>query len=326
VPPDGLDLPRDAAQWFARMHSGEATDAERRAFAAWLQADPAHQREYRRLMRLWDAALAVPETRLRALMRDVPARPAPHWLPRRRACVGLAAACALAVVAELAGPMRHSGPAADVIELATRQGERREASLPDGSTLHLNSGTRLVVRFDKDSRRVALERGEAYFEVRHDAARPFVVDGGIGRVTVTGTRFDVRRDADLLRVSVESGSVRLAAGRGGWPAERRLAAGQQAAAHADGTLGGIMEVDVGRLAAWRGGKVVFDDMPLAAVIQEMNRYLPRPARLAAPGLDRYRVSGVFDIDDPQAMMAALPVIAPVAVERAVNGDLAVVAR
>lgn len=324
--PDELEHPRDAAEWFSRMHSGEATDEDRQAFAAWCSADPAHEREYRKLACMWDAALAVPEQRLRALMRDAPASAAPPRPSRRRAGLGLAAACTLAAVAGLAGPWQESGRAADVIEIATRKGERHRASLPDGSILHLNSDTRLAVRFGEGKRLVELQRGEAFFEVRHDAARPFVVDGDMGRVTVTGTRFNVRRDAEALQVSVESGSVRLESGRWWWPAERRLAAGEQAVAAADRSVSEVARVDVGHVSAWQHGKVVFKEMPLATVIREMNRYLDRPARLEVPELGQHRVSGVFSADDPEAMIAALPAIAPVLVHRSADGGVSVVAR
>ena len=341
---DSLEHPADAAHWFARMHSGEATDADRQAFAAWRGADPRHERDYGRLARQWDAALAVPEERLRALAGRPPRNPrlaggragaalpaaamsrVPPRLPRRRAGLALAGACSLAAAAGLAGLWLGSARTAHAIEFATRPGERRRVGLADGSTLHLNADTRLVARLGEGERRVELERGEAFFEVRHDPSRPFVVDGGMGRVTVTGTRFNVRRDADALQVSVESGSVRLDSGRWWRPAGRRLAAGQQAVARADGTLGEVARVNVANLSAWRLGKVIFSDMPLADVVREMNRYLPRPARLAAPGLGGQRVSGVFSIDDPEAMIAALPAIAPVLVYRLQDGSIRVVAR
>src|SRR3546814_10209376 len=66
-----------------------------------------------------------------------------------------------------------------------------------------------VCSSDLHQRRVELAEGEALFRVEHDAGRPFTVEAGNGRVTVTGTRFDVRRDADSTRVAVEQGSVKV---------------------------------------------------------------------------------------------------------------------
>lgn len=72
-------------------------------------------------------------------------------------------------------------------------------------------------------------------------------------------------------------------------------------------------VQIENVLAWRQGKIVFRNAPLAQVVAEMNRYLARPIRLDVPSLRDYRVAGVFNIDEPEAILAALP---------AVFGDLA----
>ncbi|GAA5232041.1 FecR family protein [Verticiella sediminum] len=321
---DPLERPGDAAHWFARMQSGETSAQDRRDFDAWCAADPAHLRDYRRLLAQWQVAALVPRQRLHRLMQAASTPAVPPDPSRRR--FGLAAgALALAAAAGLAA---HALRPTDRVSLAlaTPQGERREVILPDGSTVHLNAATELAVRFDHSQRHVELLRGEAFFTVRHDAGRPFVVDGGLGQVTVTGTRFDVRRDADALRVTVASGSVRLQSGPWWHAGERRLTAGQQALAYADRTLSEAVKVDVDQSLAWQRGKVIFNDAPLATVIDEMNRYLPQPARLQALGLAQYRVSGIFGVDDPDALLDALPAIAPVTVLRLGDGRVAVLAR
>lgn len=323
---DVLDLPRDAAHWFSRMHSGEATESDQEAFAAWCSANPAHEREYRRLASQWDAMQSVSQTRLRGLMDESLAASRPPKMSRRRFGLGMAAACSLPIMAAiLAAPYVFDGDES-LVTYSTRKGERRQVALPDGSTLHLNGDTRLTSRFGAGERRVELAQGEAFFEVRHDASRPFVVEGGWGQVTVTGTRFNVRRDSEALQVSVESGSVRLESGPWWRHSERRLTSGQQAIAYAGSTLSDIAQVDVKNLTAWQRGKIVFNNVPLATVISEMNRYLMRPARLDAPGLGQHRVSGIFSVDDPQAMIDALPAIAPVSLERLQDGRVRVVAR
>lgn len=323
---DRLDHPRDAAQWFARMQSGEVSDDDRRAFEAWRTADPEHEQQYRRLAYIWEATLAVPESRLQALMQENDAPPARPWLARRRFGLGLAGACTLAV-AGMAGVSRGwFAPEPEALTLVTRRGERHQVTLPDGSILHMNFGTRVVVRFQADLRLLELRQGEAFFDVSHDAARPFVVNAGMGRVTVTGTRFNVRREAASTRVSVESGSVRVDNGRWWARSERRLGAGQEVVAYADQTLGEVDQADVSNLVAWQRGKMVFNDVALAEVIDEMNRYLAQPARLATTALGQLRVSGVFGVDDPQAMIDALPSIVPVQVIRLLDGRIRIAPR
>lgn len=327
-PSDVPDHPRDAAQWFARMHSGDVTEQDRQAFDAWLAADPEHEQQYQHLRFLWDASLLIPPERLRGMMtQDAPAPPpalSHAGLSRRRVGLGLAAAGALAVMA--LGVRGRFTPPTDSMAVSTRKGERRKLTLPDGSELHLNTDTLAHIRFYDDLRQVELQRGEVLLQVRKDAARPFVVDAGLGQVTVTGTRFNVRRDAKALQVSVESGSVLMRSGHWWNRSEQHLGAGQQAIAHAEHGLGLPQAANIGNIVAWQRGKIIFSDMPLSQVIAEMNRYLPQPARLVAPQLGNHRISGVFGIDDPQAMINALPAIAPVRVLRLKDGAVRIAAQ
>ncbi|WP_241117998.1 FecR family protein, partial [Achromobacter xylosoxidans] len=98
-------------------------------------------------------------------------------------------------------------------EYRTQVGELRSVALPDGSRAELNSRSHIRVRFGEAERRVELVAGEALFSVEKNTGRPFVVDAGLGTAVVTGTRFDVRRDAEQVRVLVESGSVKVAGAR-----------------------------------------------------------------------------------------------------------------
>lgn len=328
-PPDGDDAlahPGDAAHWFARMHSGETTPEDEQAFAAWRDARPENARDYRQLMRQWDAMRSVSPARLRSLMDPALTATPPPPMSRRRFGLGVATACALPIAVGLMAAPFVFDDEDQRLNYATRKGERRDVTLPDGSTLHLNGDTRLAARISADERRVELEQGEAFFDVQHDASRPFVVAGGLGQVTVTGTRFNVRRDSASLQVSVESGSVRLQSGSWWWQRERRLVAGQQAIAYPGNALSEVAQVNVQNLTAWQRGKIIFNNVPLATVISEMNRYLPRPASLEAPDIGQHRVSGIFSVDDPQAMIDALPAIAPVALDRQPDGAIRVVAR
>ncbi|WP_193075194.1 FecR family protein [Pseudomonas sp. FME51] len=323
---DNLDQPRDAAHWFARMQSGEATEEDRRAFEAWRAADPENDRQYRNLDHFWEATRAVPERRLRGMMEEAP-QPVPQpRLSRRQFGLGLAAACSLVAVTYVVGTSGVFNQPLESIELATTKGERRQIALPDGSTLDLNTNTLAVVRFYQDQRRIDLQQGEIFIAVRPDADRPFVVDAGMGQATVTGTRFNVRRDADAVGISVESGSVRVRSGPWWNRRERALTAGQRVVAHADQPLGDVSDADVSAIAAWQRGRVIFNNEPLAHVINEMNRYLARPAQLEAAHLGQYHISGVFSVDDPEAMIDALPAIAPVRVVHLPDGQARILAR
>jgi hypothetical protein len=82
-------------------------------------------------------------------------------------------------------------------------------TLADGSRVTLDGDSRITVRLDANGRHIALERGEAYFEVAHDPVRPFAVAANGRQAVAVGTRYAVRRDGGDLRVVVTQGTVRL---------------------------------------------------------------------------------------------------------------------
>ena len=162
-------------------------------------------------------------------------------------------------------------------DLQTALGERRDIELPDGSQLQLNGATRLGVRYSAGQRQVVLEAGEVMFSVAHDSARPFVVDTAQGRVTVTGTRFDVRPDRGHTRVAVEQGSVKVEGASG---PSAQLTAGLGAHIDPQGQVVAPYPVDAAVVTAWRHGKLVFDNATLAEVVTEVSRYRSQPLRVA----------------------------------------------
>lgn len=303
--------PRDAAAaWFARARSGRMGQADRQAFDAWLQADAVHRKEYALLEQLWEGTAQVGHDRLRSLAGAPPAAPARR---RRRAVLGwtLAGAGALAA-GGLGVGLRWQGAAGYEQTLATAHGERRTVLLPDQSSIDLNTDSRAVVRYYADRREVDLEAGEANFSVSANASRPFVVQAGRASVRVTGTRFNVRRWEDAVEVAVSAGSVDVQAG--GWAFWRRqaLGPGQGLLATRDG-LTAAATVDVAAATAWREGRVVFNNTPLAKAVAELNRYAPFTMRLEGPGLSQVRVAGTLNVDTPGTLLELLPRIAPVRV-------------
>ena len=196
--------------------------------------------------------------------------------------------------------------------------------MPDGSTLELNSRSRVQVSFEADRRHVDLSEGEAMFSVAHDNARPFVVQAGPGQITVTGTRFDVRRDGEQARVAVESGHVQV---QGVDPQTRvNLTAGQGTQVSAQGHVAAVQAVNAQALTAWRKGQLVFDNATLGEVAAEVSRYRAQPLQVSSPALAQLRVSSVFKVDDTDALLRALPKILPVAIRTREDGSQEIIAR
>ena len=91
--------------------------------------------------------------------------------------------------------------------VVTGVGEQRTLTLEDGTRIQLNTDTRAVVRYDERLRRVELEKGEAMFEVARRPDWPFVVTAGDRQIRALGTAFVVRREAEVLAVTLVEGKV-----------------------------------------------------------------------------------------------------------------------
>lgn len=325
--PSASDDPRDlAASWFAYLHSGDGTQEDWRVFEQWRQAHPENDRQYRNVQRIWDATLHIPENEIREILmrREAPA-PRPN-LARRRFGWGLAGVCSAALIGGVALNSGWLASPLQTVQLISKRGERHQITLPDGSTLDVNTGTRAVARLYEGRRVVELLEGEIFFSVQHDAESPFVVDAGGNHIVVTGTRFNVRYDAQTARVSVESGSVDVYSGRWWNRQSRSLVKDQGIDVFEEQALGGVQQRDLDATLAWQRGKIVFENTPLAQAVAEINRYLDRPARLDAPALRDHRIAGIFSVDDPQALIDMLPEFAPVRVYHLQDGHTRIVAK
>ena len=307
----------DAARWFVRLQEPVVSADEQQRFDAWLNEHPQHRDEFQLLQGLWTAADLLPAPRLKALVETPPAR------RERRPLLRYAVAASVVAVAlglGLFSGLNH--PGGYRAEFSTVLGERKHVALPDGSVIDLNSRSRLQVRFEKDRRLIELSEGEAMFSVEHDTSRPFVVEAGSGKVTVTGTRFDVRRDFTQTRVAVEQGTVKVQ----GYNAPDNdfisLTAGLGTYVDAQGKVAAAYAVNPAELTAWRSGKLVFNN----ASLSEVSRYREKPLTVSNPAVASLRLTSVFKSDNTEALLKALPSILPVAVRTHADGSQEIISK
>ncbi|HET9818785.1 MAG TPA: FecR domain-containing protein [Rhodanobacteraceae bacterium] len=332
-------IERVAAAWLARRDGDHWSTADQVAFAAWLEADAAHRVVFLRLDAAWRETGRLKALSAGARQDRPPARGewarspyfashignanamtgghgrTVHATTRRRRrrwpmLAGLVAGLLIAVVAggfawrDLAHVERGTW--------RTAIGARQVVHLSDGSTATLGSDTGLSVAFSRSLRNLDLTQGEAFFDVAHNAARPFVVHAGAYRVIAVGTRFDVRRDADKLRVVVTRGLVRLQSGQDPAQAPAMLPAGSIATIDGDDVAIRRVPLDQAvEFLSWRDGYVVFHGTPLAEAIREFNRYNARKIVIADPSLDELKVGGNFRLDNSDAFVRLLQKVFPV---------------
>jgi transmembrane sensor len=294
--------PRNAAQWIARLQSGAASAADRAAFDAWLDRRPEHRRDFARAGAVWELARGL---RTSGAARGHLTLPVPESRRNRQRprmiMFGLGASVAAAMLALALWPRAEF--------YSTGPGEIRTVALADGSTIWLNADSRLRVDFSSQLRRVSLERGEAFFKVAHNAARPFTVEVDTRRIIDIGTEFDVRRAPEMIEVSVAEGAVQVETSvRGGGPAApvTALSAGEEARFRAGDIIPAVANGAVARhKGAWREGKIYLDDTQLGTAFDEINRYSPTKLVLSDEKLRRLPISGIFRTGDTDSVLFAL---------------------
>lgn len=273
----------EAAERLLALRAAPGDPARQSAARAWIDLHPDHRRAWALAERAW---LAGGD----ALDRPLP-RPANRNRNRRRWGAALAACLALA----LAAPEIRVRLAADEV---TPSGGGRALTLADGSRVTLAGDSALAAELGADARRLQLLRGAAYFEVAADPARPFTVAAGAVTVTVRGTGFAVARGDAETTVAVAHGRVEVATdGR-----TTVLNGGERVEVGAGGLRRAA--VDPAEVALWRDDRLAVRDAPLAEVLDALAR---RHGGLYLVGDDlrARRVTGVFDLSDPERALAAL---------------------
>ena len=334
-----------AHEWRLRLAQAELSEAERRNFEIWLAADLRHEEAYDRAVTLthalgtlgrahYDARLSRLSRTERLSLRLERARRmvANAGLP---IALGASAMAALGVLVAL--PMLQGGPAGDgrlqahveaaptTRRLASDTGRTLTVTLEDGSVATLGAASEIEIAMRPDRRDVRLIAGAVLLEVAEDAARPFSVSAGKLTATALGTVFDVRNNAGVVRVAVSEGAVKVvhslaAPGADGeaaaLTAQRTLEAGQQIAATKEG-LHKARSIQKSLVGAWCEARLDYAEAPLAELVADANRYSSRSIEIDDPSrrLSGASVTATFDGDNIERMLAILPDIMPVAVDR-----------
>ncbi|KZC18758.1 hypothetical protein RHOFW104R3_34775 [Rhodanobacter denitrificans] len=299
---------RQAERWFARLRASDCSAAERSDFDAWRTAQTTHAEAYAQAEQLWSGLDELTEDPEILQWRREARQSAPAAANRSGRLRWLAVA-SLATVVLCAGFVTWwfvGGTSAS--SYATAHGEQRSVVLVDGSRLVLNTDTVLDVDLGRRTRRVRLRRGEAMFEVTHDAHRPFVVQAGGNTISDIGTRFDVRDSGAQTVVAVLEGAIAVA--RDGNAAE--LTAGEQIVAGDGVWIRG--SADPTMTTGWTQGKLVFRSTPLGDAVAEANRYGPDRLVIADPSLTQLKISGEFRIGNTSALVRALQSVYPIRTE------------
>lgn len=292
------DRRAEATSWFARLQSRSVTTGELAEFAKW-RSDPANASAYRATEALWDGAgklkddtdvqASLQAARGRRRIARWWSRPLHRWLSLGAGAM-LAGLVALLITAPSAAPTWR-----------TATGERSFVRLDDGTGMQLDTDTIASASIGPARRVVHLDRGQAYFDVRHDPARPFVVEAAGVSVTALGTRFDVDRGETRTRVSLIEGSVEVRTAGGN---TLRLRPGESVVVSDDVIARPIPGV-ADDLTSWREGRLTFRETPLTEAVASINRYTDREVRIEHASIGAEPISGDFAVDDIDGFVRAV---------------------
>jgi transmembrane sensor len=223
-------ISEEAAEWFVQFRLGDVDVSGRQEFDTWVRSAPEHLRAYLEIAAIWNegssldpqrelsidvlTSLARAEGNVVALARP-PGEDSTKWFrqpriprPRYRWFAIAASIVFLTLAAGSFAWFQYFGPHIYSTDVA----EQRSVRLSDGSTVELNSRSRIRVRFSEHEREVDLLEGQVLFHVAKDRTRPFVVHSGKARVQAVGTQFDMYRKQNGTVVTVLEGRVAVSNG------------------------------------------------------------------------------------------------------------------
>jgi transmembrane sensor len=307
-----------AADWLVRLQNPNVSLEETLAWQAWINEDARHAHAFAKVEAVsqWMSQVRVSrEATARELARDAydASMPLKEWrTPPRNvrtfglaASIGLLAGC-LSLAMYFGSSALHNEAAPDVVTTAV--GENRAISLRDGSRITLGGATRIAVSLSEGLRDIELLQGEALFTVAKDPTRPFKVRAGQATVVALGTEFNVRRGSDRAIVSVTEGQVLVepvahllpvALLREFKPKLRpvHLDAGQQTQAGSAGIENATEITDPTAATSWRSGQLAFRLQPLRYVLEDVNRYAPKPIAFDDESLGTLVITGMVRRDN-----------------------------
>ena len=231
--------------------------------------------------------------------RDKAERKAKSRISRRKLVIGGLAGVGAIGAGSLSIPDALVWARADHI---TPKGEVRRVTLADGSLSTLGPESAIAVDYGERRRSVELLRGMAFFEVAADSGRPFVVKARELAATASGTAFDISDDAGFIAISVAEGAVETieAIGRA-----QRLGAGEWLSFDARRNTFDRGRRDVTQVASWRDGLIIADEEAVGALVAKIGRWHPGRIVILDASISEQRVSGLFDLSDPQRALAAV---------------------
>jgi transmembrane sensor len=294
-PRNAAEIKKEAGDWLERRDRPNWSEADQCEFDAWLVQSAAHLLAYHRVAEAWKQAERLVALRRSDEVRRRDERSARPFLARIAATIAVAAIF-------VAGGGAYFFTRSSGQNFKTTLGGHEIVTLSDGSHIELNTDTSVHVDLSSDQRMASLENGEAYFEIAHDASRPFTVKVADHRITVLGTKFRVLDAPGKVEVALLDGRVWFdTEAKDKHQQSALLSPGQVLVATAQGMSvtsqsERLLESDL----SWRNGLLVFRHTSLFDAANEYNRYNVRKIVIANASVGKLTISGILPTKDLNA--------------------------
>jgi transmembrane sensor len=315
TPPEQLRT--DAAAWLAKLDRGLA-DHELVELIAWIDGSAANRKMLFKAAALWDDLGVLNELSVMFPLAQAPRQ-------QKRANLGFAGAIAATALVAVIGwfnlvPERNQQLLEYDASLHTQIGEHKTESLPDGSSILLNTQTQIEILYSSESRLITLKSGEAHFDVSHDPQRPFIVKAGNSYFRAIGTAFNIHVAQDNhLELLVREGVVSVHKGTSSDnnqasnplvvtdEQDLKVGAGQKMLIETD-AASRIEKVELATMQAelaWQQGMLVFQGEPLHEALVEVSRYNAVDFRIDDASIAAIHVAGYYKAGDIDGLLASL---------------------
>jgi transmembrane sensor len=316
------DIQEQACLWVTRIDRG-LTDTEQSKLFTWIELSNNHQLALFEVASHWDNLSILDE-----LNTLFPLNSAIPSVKRKWQNIALVASIAvfsiiLTVLVNRSNffPVTQTSTFANTASYSTKIGEQARYLLSDGSSVQLNTNSRVEIDFSANYRKLTLIRGEARFDVAKDINRPFIVSSGMQKFTALGTVFNVQKNnQNHVELLVTEGRVLLSKTTPtsqdmilSMSAEQQSSLGDvvtsgQKVVVDKNTISAIEQISleyIQRDLAWQQGMLIFNGEPLNKALAEVNRYSQQKIKIVDPQLANIPISGYFTTNSIDELIAAL---------------------
>lgn len=274
-----LQLLDEAIDLMMRHQAGTGQDTAR-LIRLWRGQSPRHEHIWQRVSEADGiSALAL--------------SPQPRAPSRRRILTGGGVALGLAALAATGAPWLQLQLRADHI---TGKASILPLGLPDGSRITLGPDSAVIAPTQATPREAVLLRGMAWIDIAQDSRTPFALHVDGRTIRSSGAAFEVSSEAGAINMAVARQDAELSG--------HRIGAGKWLRLHhdTDRVETGLRDPDLA--GAWRNHMLVADAEPLNSLVTRIARWVPARVIMAGGQIGNHRVSGLFDLSQPEAALAA----------------------